>query len=92
MAGHRPAEVVALHAGAPKRAQDVELAHCLDALTDGVEVKGLRHSDDGGDDRPIVGVGLETLDERAVDLQFVDGEAAQSRERGKAGTEIVDRQ
>ena len=45
---------------------------------------------DVGRDRRALGVVLHALDERPVDLDHVDGEAAQLLQRREAGAEVVD--
>ena len=47
--------------------------------------------DEVGGDRRVLRVVLDALDERAVDLDHVDREAAQLLERREAGAEVVDR-
>ena len=48
-------------------------------------------ADEVGRDRGVLGVVLDALDERAVDLDHVDREAPQLAERREAGAEVVDR-
>ena len=60
-----------------------------------LQPEGVRHSDERADDRRVgrVGVGVaEAVDERAVDLQRVHGEAAQPGQAGPAGAEVVQRE
>src|SRR3954447_20413845 len=50
------------------------------------------HVADGADDRLVPPVGVQILDEGAVDLDDVDLKFLQVGERGVAGAEVVDRE
>ena len=77
---------------ARQRAQEGGLLLGLHALGGDAQVQPAGHRDDGGDDGRIVGIMAQVLDERAVDLQRVDGEALQVRQARVAGAEVVDGQ
>ena len=69
----------------------MELAARLDPLGDRDQAERVGEADEVGGDRRVLGVVLDALDERAVDLDHVDREAAQLAERREAGAEVVDR-
>ena len=63
----------------------------LDPLGERLDRERLAELDERADERlALLGLG-EPRDERAVDLQRVDGELLQVGERGVAGAEVVDR-
>ena len=86
----RPGEEVALGVVAAEAAQLGELGLVLDPLGDHVEGEGARHADDRLDDRRALLLDAERVDEGAVDLQRVEGEAVEVGERGVAGAEVVE--
>ena len=69
-----------------------QLRRLLDALGDGLEVERLAEPQDREDDRRLGRPVVEARDERAVDLQLVDREAAEVVQRRVAGPEVVDRE
>ena len=64
----------------------------LDALGHGGHPERVRQRDDGAHDRARLRVLGDLAQERAVDLQGLDRQRAQARERRPAGAEVVDRQ
>ena len=86
----RPREEVALRVVAAEAAQLGELGLVLDPLGDHVERERPGHADDRLDDRRPLLLDAERVDERAVDLQRVEGEAVEVGERGVAGAEVVE--
>src|SRR4051794_35483166 len=88
----RLAEVVALRAVAAEVDQPLSLVLGLHALSAHHLVERMCHVDGGGDDGVVGSTATESLDEHAVDLQLVEREAAQVRERRAAGAEVVDGQ
>ena len=72
----RRPEEKALAELAADRAQPVELLGLLDAFGDGLEPERVRQAHDRGGDRGAVGASTDALDERAVDLERLDREAA----------------
>src|SRR5207247_4562083 len=87
--GRGAGEQVPLPEVAAEAAQDPELLVGLDALGDRGQVEGVGERDDRGCDRRVLRLVAEPGDKRSVDLERVDGEAAQVRERGEAGAEVV---
>ena len=89
---HRAGEVEALR---PRHAEALEtrqLLAGLDTFGRDLEVEGARHRDDGRNQRRVVRIGSEPVDEDAVDLDAVDREQLEIAERRVAGAEVVDRQ
>ena len=76
--------------GAPELPKDSQLVRELDALSNDVEVECIGQGGHRSDDRSIVSGGAEITQERPVDLDRVDGEAAEVAERRVAGAEVVD--
>ena len=73
--------------------QGLLLALGLDTLADDAQLQGMGEADDGADDRvtlPAALVVVEPSDERLVDLDRVDREAGQVRQRRVAGPEVVE--
>ena len=87
---HRPAEQVALSLIAAELPQPVALGGRLDALGDRAEAEVGRQVDDRGDDALVLLVGAHALHERLVDLDEGQRQAAEVRERGVAGAEVVE--
>src|SRR3954469_19712271 len=87
---HRRGEQVALGAVAAEPAERVELAGGLDALGDRLEPQAARDVDDRADDRRVVLLLAQPVDERAVDLDRVDRHALQARQGRVAGAEVVE--
>src|SRR5258706_11572538 len=85
----RSGEEIALHLVAAVQAQKGELGFGLDALGDDVQPEVLRKVDDRAGQRRVVGVGRYVADERAVDLEGVDGEALEVAQARIAGAEVV---
>ena len=83
-------EEVALGVVAAEPAQLRQLHLVLDPLGDHVERERPRHPDDRLDDRRPLLLHPERVDEGAVDLQRVEGEAVEVGERGVAGAEVVE--
>ena len=86
----RAREEVALGVVAAEAAQLRELRLVLDPLGDRVEREGPGHADHRLDDRRALLLDAEAVDEGAVDLQRVEGEAVEVGERGVAGAEVVE--
>ena len=72
--------------------QLLELIGSLDALGDRAEVEDAGELDDRGGERGLLAAFRHAVDEGLVDLQDVDGEAADVVQRGVAGSEVVDRE
>ena len=89
-AGSARREEVALGVVAAEPAQLRELGLVLDPLGDHVQREGAGHADDRLDDRRALLLDPERVDEGAVDLQRVEGEAVEVGERGVAGAEVVE--
>jgi hypothetical protein len=62
----------------------------LDTLGDDRQLETVGHADDGQGDSGIVGVAGDVTDEDDVDLQLVNGEAAQVGQAGIPRPEVVD--
>src|SRR4029079_10056411 len=75
---------------APELMERVELRAGLDALGDRAQAEAARDVDDRRDDRGVLVLGPEAVDEGAVDLDRVDRDALQARERRVAGAEVVE--
>src|SRR5581483_3169037 len=71
--------------------QEIHLRRALHAFGDDFDLEAVRHADDRGDHRGIVGIALDVAHEAAVDLYRIDREAPQVRERAVIQTEVVDR-
>ena len=65
-------------------------ARRLDALGQGGEAEAVGHGDDRPDDDRVVVAGAEAVDERPVDLEHVERQALEPRQRREAGAEVVD--
>src|SRR5689334_5000115 len=75
--GNRRAEQIALHLRAAELAQELALPFLLDAFGGRRHVAGFRNVDHGLDDRGRSVPVADVLDEGAVDLDLVEGEAVQ---------------
>ncbi len=82
-------EEVALHAVAAVALQIVELALGLRPFGHHAQLEVMGHGDDRGGDHGIVRVGGDVLNEGAVNLHGIDGEALQVAEAGETGAKIV---
>ena len=89
--GHRPAEQISLGRVTPERAQVRELGVGFDTLGDDMEPERVTELDDSADDRGLLGAAAHPGDEALVDLQRVDREPLEARQRGRAGAVVVDR-
>jgi len=89
--GQRTGEQVALDLIAVVVSEPGELRRRLHAFGDHLEFQGVRHTDDGEHDGGIIGIRGNSGDEDPVNLQFVQGKAAQISQAGIAGSEIIDR-
>src|SRR3954447_8757885 len=83
-------EVEALRAVTAEVDEAQTLLLGLDALRAHDHVERVRHVDGGRDDRVVGGAAAEALDEHAVDLELVEREPPEVRERRSAGAEVVD--
>ena len=63
----------------------------VDPFGDGLQPEGAGERNERFDEYPVGWIGGQVLDERAVDLDLVDGKRAQVAERRIAGAEVVDR-
>src|SRR6266403_3957401 len=72
--------------------QELQLGGCLNALGDDLQIQVMTERDDGADDRGVVRVGADVVDERAVDLQRVQREAFQIVQRAVPGAEVIYRE
>src|SRR5829696_2445614 len=88
----RPGEPVALALLAAEGDQVGRLLGLLDALGHGVELEGVAELHDGVGQGGVLPTPADPVDERLVDLEDVDREAAQVAERRVAGAEVVDGQ
>src|SRR2546427_4111451 len=88
---HRLAVQEALHLVAAVALQEMELGVGLDALGDHFQVQRVTERDDGLGEDPVLGfrAAADVAHEGAVDLQRVDRQGLEIRERGIAGAEIV---
>src|SRR5690606_31730073 len=85
----RLAEQIALALLASDGAQAGQLRVRLDAFGGRRLAERLAAADDGAHDRLLLDVAGNALHERAVDLDLVEGEAAQIAQRRVAGPEVV---
>ena len=92
LGGSRATEQESLRAVAAELDQPRPLGFGLDALGDRDQVRSVREFDDRADQHRRAAVGVEVAHEAAVDLQLVDRQRAQPRQRRVAGTEVVDRE
>ena len=88
--GHRAPDVEALGEVAPERVEAVERLARLDALGGDLEVEVAAELDRRADDRLVAAARLHPEHERLVDLDLVDREPRELRQRGEAGAEVVD--
>ncbi len=88
--GHRPTVHVALKGMASKTAEKQRLHLGLHALGYRRNAKIAGNVQDGLDDDAIILVGLQVVDERAIDLERVDRQALQMRQRGIARAKIIE--
>jgi hypothetical protein len=77
---------------AAEPAQLLGLLDRFDPFGDGLQPQVGCQLEDGAHQRAVVGVLVETGDERAVDLEDLHGQLDQVGQRGVAGAEVVDRQ
>src|SRR5439155_5353316 len=89
--GARLAEQEALAFVAAFGPEAAQLGFGLDALGGDDDAEAFAEADDGTDDRLRLAVGAEIADEGLIDLDLVEGEAAQIAEAGITGAEIVHR-
>ena len=87
---HRVAEKQTLRVRAIVALQERQLFFRFDAFGNDVQVQPLAHVNDRADNRCIVGVDREVLDERFVDLECVDRKLLQRAERRVACAKVVD--
>ena len=85
-------EQIALHLIATVAAQQLELTARLDPFGDHLESQAFRQRDDCLRDRSVVRIGGDVLNEGLVDLERLDREALEVKQRRIAGAEVVDRQ
>ena len=88
----RAADEEALRVVAAEVAQAVPRGRRLDALGDDGQAEALGERDGRLDDRGVAVVLVHVEDEVLVDLQLVDGQVLEARERRVAGAEVVDRE
>src|SRR5881396_1027639 len=81
----RPPEQVALRLVATFLLQELQLGIGLDAFGQHRQAQAAAEAEHGADDGGGLIVAIDRLDERAVDLDLVERERAQVRERGIAG-------
>src|SRR3954452_18027154 len=86
---NRAGDVVALGDRHSVLGDPVEGPGVLDALGDGAQPEPPAEVDDALHDRRVRRVGEQVADERAVDLELVDRQVLEQRERGVAGPEVV---
>ena len=72
-------------------AEKGELLFGFDALRHNHELQGVRHGDDGPDDRGVLRVACHVAHERLIELDSIDGESLEVVERGVSSSEIVQR-
>src|ERR1700743_68023 len=87
----RAAEQEALYLVAGFVAQELQLGVGLDALGQHRQTEAAAQSEHRADDGGCLAVGVYGLDEGAVDLDLVEREGTQVRQRGITGAEIVHR-
>src|ERR1700704_4301324 len=87
--GGRASEQIALHLVTLFVLQELQFGVSLDAFRQHRQTKSASETEHGTDDGRGLIVGVDRLDERAVDLDLVERKRAQVRERRIAGTEIV---
>jgi len=90
-AGLGAGEVVALPQVTAERPQLRELTRRLDSFGGNAQTERMAETHDGCDDRGVFLALTEPVDERPVDLQRMDRQGLQVRERRLTGTEVVDR-
>jgi len=89
---HWSTQQVALHRVTTELLQQGQLCVGLDTFGHHPDAEAVRQRDGGLDDGGVVLVETETVGEGAVDLEHVDGEPFEIRERREPRTEIVERE
>jgi len=88
----RLTEQIALVGIAAQSLQVVVLTGRLHAFCHHGQAQVVGHADGGGANGGVIAVGLQFLDEGAVQLEVVQRQAFQVGQRGVAGAKVVDRQ
>ena len=84
------AEEESLHIVARLLAQVLQLLFILHTLGRDPEIQAFRHLDNRGDDRHVIAVPMQVMDEAAIDLELADGKLLEVTKAGISGPEIVD--
>ena len=71
--------------------QDIALNLVFDPFGHQLELQAVRQRNDGRHHRRRIAGVVESLHERAVDLELADGQLGEVRQRRIAGAEVVDR-
>ena len=88
--GHRFGKVIPLKNIAATAPQEIHLRRSFHAFGDHRQAEVMGHGNNALGDRCIMMVGGDFLDERAVDLDLVDGQPLEVAEAGKTGAEIIE--
>src|SRR5262249_22788077 len=83
--------VEALRLVATIGAQDAQLLLGFDAFGAGDDPEAVAETEDRANDGSRIAIAFEIADERSIDLDLVEREAAQAAERRISGAEIVHR-
>src|ERR1700761_4314623 len=83
-------EVIALILVAPDFTEEAQLLRGLHAFGNHFQVQVMAERHDGAHDLGAARVGAEVLDERAVDLELGERQAAQVTEARVARTEVIE--
>ena len=89
--GHRFGKEIPLKNIAATALQEIHLKRRFHAFGDHRQAQVMGHGNNALGDRCIVRVGGDFLDERAVNLDLVDGQTLEVAEAGKTGAEIIER-
>jgi hypothetical protein len=90
--GHRPREVEALAEWAAEGLEHLEVLGRLHALGDDLQVHRAGHLHDRRGHFGLLRAGLQACDELAVELELVERQAGEVRERRVARAEVVERE
>src|SRR5580704_2754457 len=80
----RAGEQVTLSEGAAEFAETVELEVAFDTLGDGAQIQAAGHFEDELNGIAAIAIGGESVDQRAIDLEFIERPAAKPAERAEA--------
>jgi len=87
--GHRFGKIIPLKNIAVTALQEIHLRLGLHAFGDHRQAQVVCHGDNALSDGGVMTISADVLNERAVDLDLVDGQTLELAEAGKTGAEII---